>query len=128
MPLIAREDVFPLNRQVQLGDLSASDYPEWVTGEEKAVFTAQMVAVATQGELDGDVRVELWTEPVGQELTGEEVLETEIQLVGDVVRFGNTVAGDVHDVSLPRGSYRVRVLVSPTNDPPSMVRFILDPS
>jgi hypothetical protein len=49
MPLIRREDVFPLYGQVQLGDPFAADYPEWETGEERVVFTDQVVAVATRG-------------------------------------------------------------------------------
>ena len=62
-----------------------------------------MLAVATQGDEEGDVQVEVWTEPVGEKFGGVQVLETEILLTGDVVRFGNMIAGDLHDVHLQRG-------------------------
>jgi hypothetical protein len=127
MPLIGREHVFPLFAQVQLGDPLAGDYPEWETGEERVVFTDQVVAVATQGDEEGDVQVEVWTEPM-QDDFGVPILETEVQLTSDALRFGNVIANDVHDVHLPRGWFRVRVLVAPSEGPPSLVRFVLKPS
>jgi hypothetical protein len=120
--------VQPLHNQVQFGDALAEDYPQWETGEERAVFDTHTIVVATRGDQEGDVKVEIWIEPTEQELGGLEVLDTEVQLVGDMAHFGNFVAGQLFDVSLNRGWYRVRVLVDPTDAQPSLVRFIVQPS
>lgn len=127
MALLRSESVQPLHRQVQFGDALADDYPQWETGQEKAVFNTQTIVVATRDDWEGDVQVEVWIEPTGQKLEGSEILDAEVQLVGDVAQFGNLVAGQLFDVGLRRGWYRVRVLVAPTDDEPAVVRFIVQP-
>ena|ERR671910_3804890 len=128
MTLLRTESVHPLHGQVQFGDALAEDYPQWETGEETAVFDAHTIVVATRGDEAGDVRVEIWIEPTEEELEGLEILDTEVQLVGDMAQFGNLVAGQLFDVDLNRGWYGVRVLVAPTDAEPSLVRFIVKPS
>lgn len=125
MTLLRRESVLPLYRQVQFGDAVSGDYPDWETGEEKAVFTDQQIAVATQDDRAGDVQVEVWIEPVGKELEGSQILETEIQIIEGRARFGNGLAGQLFDVSVRPGWHRVRVLVAPTEVEPTVVRFVL---
>jgi hypothetical protein len=126
MALVRRESVMPLHRQVQFGDSMADDYPQWETGEEKAVFTSQLVAVSTQADQAGDELVEVWIEPIDEELEGFQILDTEIQLVEGMGQFGNGLAGQLYEVELRPGWYRMRVLVAPTELEPSVVRFILD--
>ena len=46
------------------------------------------------------MQVEVWTQPVGEKFGGVQVLETEILLTGNVVRFGNIIAGDLRDLHL----------------------------
>lgn len=127
MALLRSESVQPLHGQVQFGDALADDYPQWETGQERAVFNTQTIVVATRGDWEGDVQVEVWIEPTGQNLEGSEILDAEVQLVGDVAKFGNLVAGQLFDVGLRRGWYRVRVLVAPTDVEPAVVRFIVQP-
>jgi hypothetical protein len=127
MALLRRESVLPLHRQVQFGDALADDYPQWETGEERAVFTTQVIAVATRDDQQGDVQVEVWTDPIGEELEGTWILDAEIQLVGETAQFGNAVAGQLFDIALGPGWYRVQVLVTPTDIEPSLVRFIVHP-
>jgi hypothetical protein len=125
MGLLRRESVLPLNGQVQFGDALATDYPDWATGEERVVFNSQVIAVATRGDVDGNVQIEVWKEPVQEDLEGLEVLDVEIQLIGDIAHFGNALAGDLHEVRLGRGWYQIRVLVVPVDSCPSIVRFIV---
>lgn len=127
MALLRSESVQPLHRQVQFGDALADDYPQWETGHESAIFDAQTIVVATRDDWKGDVQVEVWIEPTGQKLEGSQILDAEVQLVGDVAQFGNLVAGQLFDVGLRRGWYRVRVLVAPTDVEPAVVRFIVQP-
>ena len=113
----------PLYAQVQFGDSLAADYPQWETGEEGVVFTTQVIAVATRRDQDGDVRVEVWTEPV--EVAGTQIiLDTEVQIIEGIARFGNELAGQLFDLPLRPGWHRIRVLTSEPR--PSVVRFVLD--
>ena len=79
MPLIRKEKVFPLYAQIEFGDALAQDYPESVTGEEAVLFNTQTIVVATREDRFGDVDVEIWTELVGADITGTQILEIEIQ-------------------------------------------------
>ena len=47
MTLLRRVEVTPLNGQVEMSDPKATDYPQWQTGEERAVALPQSIAVAT---------------------------------------------------------------------------------
>jgi hypothetical protein len=129
MTRLRSESVLPLNRQIQFGDAMSADYPDWETGQERVVFTDQQVAVATRDDRAGDVQVEVWMEPVDLELEGELVLDTEVQLIEGLAKFGNGLAGQHYDVRLRPGWHRVRVCVAPMNVEPAIVRFVLsDPA
>jgi hypothetical protein len=125
MSLLRRERVAPRYAQIQFGDALATDYPEWVTGEEAVIFTTQTIVVATREDRFGDVEVEVWKEQVGTEVGGTQILEIEIQLIGETAHFGSFVGGQLYEVPLSRGWHRVRVLVEPEGQRPSVVRFAL---
>ena len=97
MSLLRREWVFPLYAQIEFGDALAHDYPEAVTGEEALIFTTHRIVVATREDRFGDVEVEVWKEQVGTEVGGTQILETEIQLIGETARFGNLVGGQLYE-------------------------------
>ena len=46
------------------------------------------------------MEAEVWSQPVGEKFGGVQVLETEILLTGDVVRFGNMIVGELRDIHL----------------------------
>jgi hypothetical protein len=116
--------------QVALEDPAAPDYPIPEPGDEVFV-TEKCIAVATRPDwIDGDVTdlpVEVWlTDDDSDTLPdGELIHDGQIAFAGDVARVGNYLASDTHDVPLPQGLFRVRVLREPAGGPAETVRFVL---
>jgi hypothetical protein len=59
MSPLARFDVTPYYGQIEIRDPTARDYPQWETGEEKAVAIPGCIAVATRDDLRGTATIEL---------------------------------------------------------------------
>ncbi len=127
MPIVARARVIPLHGQVVITDSEARDYPQWQTGQEKAVGLPNSVAVATRADREGDVTIEVWGDEL--ELEGEEELEVayegELFLTGDSVDIGNVEANDLHRIRLGNGRYHLKVLTASSATLPDRVYFVV---
>ncbi len=127
MSLLAGFEVIPFNGQVEIGDPNARNYPQWETGEEAVVALPQCVAVATRGDAQGSVVIEVWKgaleveEPVSHPLYDGDLVLTE-----NKVMVGNTVGNDLHELAVAAGSHRLRVYVAPPSEPARTVYFLLD--
>jgi len=111
---LGRFAVLPLHAHIDIRDPATDEYPQWVTGEEAVVATSQCIAVATRGDVDGRVVVELALDDGATIDPGwRQVFEGELLLTGDDVVVGNYVAGEAHVVRVGRGNHRVRVLTRP---------------
>ena len=53
----AAERRFRLYGQIAIEDLGSEDVPDWNTGEERAVASAQTILVATRSDAEGSVRL-----------------------------------------------------------------------
>jgi hypothetical protein len=125
MPLMARVSVIPLHGQVVLTDSEARDYPQWQTGQEKAVALPNSVAVATRTEREGDVTIEVWDDKPGGEEELDVAYEGELRLTGDSVDIGNVEANDLHRIRLGNGHFHLRVLTASSATPPDRVYFVV---
>jgi hypothetical protein len=124
MSSISRFEVLPLQAQIDIRDPAATEYPQWETGDETAVATAQAIAVATQGDVDGRVAVEVVADDEFRvEDSWREVFDGELLTTGDDVVIGNYLAGEVHPVRLGAGWHRVRVATNPADAPATSVRI-----
>jgi hypothetical protein len=57
---IHRFTVVPAYRQVEVRDAADDvDYPQWETGEERVLVSAQCIVLATRSDLQGDVEIEV---------------------------------------------------------------------
>jgi hypothetical protein len=124
MALLDRFEVLPLQAQISIRDPASADYPQWETGEEHAVATDQCIAVATQGDANGRVVVEVAVneDPIdGQWLLA---FDGDLLLTGDEVLVGNYLAGDEHAVPIGRGWRPVQVFTSPHNIPPKRILIV----
>ena len=126
MTVLGRFEVLPLQGQIDIRDPAGSDYPQWETGEERAVSTAQVVAVATRGDIDGRVTVEVRQGP-GDIPEGVAIaFDGELLLSGDDAVVGNYLAGEEHRLSLGPGWHRVTVYVQPPDAPAAEVVVVVD--
>ncbi len=103
MPFVARARVIPLHGQVVITDSEARDYPQWQTGQEKAVALPNSVAVATRADREGDVTIEVW----GDKLEGEEELEL------------------AYKGELGKGRYHLKVFTASSATLPDRVYFVV---
>ena len=84
--LLSRVEVTPLYGQVEMSDLKQQDYPLFQTGQEPAVGTTSSILVATRGDFEGKVTVEVWTEELEVERADiQEVYEGDLQLTEQAV-------------------------------------------
>lgn len=125
MALVASFEALPVHGQIEFRDEAPAEYPEWQTGEERAVQTAQGIAVATQGDHAGPVRIEVWTPPIEREPEGVCVLDTEVLVAGKAAVVGNSIGGEWHRVPFDQGTIRVQVFVDPPAEP-NIVRFLVE--
>jgi hypothetical protein len=79
--------VMPLSAQVVVEEEGASDLPTPETGEERAVASTQCVLVATRGDREGDVMMDVWR-GADLEWPGEVVLDGETQPDDSSARCG----------------------------------------
>jgi hypothetical protein len=59
MSVIGRFTIWPAYAQIQIRDTADAEFPPWETGEEPVVANAQCIGVATRGDEEGDVTVEV---------------------------------------------------------------------
>jgi hypothetical protein len=113
LSVLGRFDVLPLYGQIDIRDPAAADYPQWETGEEKAVATAHCIAVATRGDLDGRVAVEVRHEPIEEPDHATIAFDGSLLLTGEGLVVGNYLGGEEHWLPLPPGSHHVTVYTRP---------------
>jgi hypothetical protein len=126
MSLLARAEITPFYGQVELSDPAKRDYPQFQTGTEKVVAIPDCIVVATRGDLEGPVVVEVWDEPPPAAPPGiEEAYAGELVVTGPEAVVGNTVGNEFHLFPVEAGRYRVQVFTSPPGAPPNTVYFVL---
>jgi hypothetical protein len=126
MTVVARFEVLPLYGQIDIRDPAATEYPQWETGEERVVSNTQCIAVATRGDADGPVSVEVRIGPIGAPRNATRVFDGEVLLTGDEIVIGDYLASEVHPVSLGPGWHPVTVWTRPPENRPDTVIVVLD--
>jgi hypothetical protein len=127
MSLLARFEITPYYGQIEMRDPNARDYPQWETGEEKALAMPGCIAVATQDDLHGKVTVEVWRgclEARGSNLV--RVYQGELILTGEAAAVGNTVGAEFHPVTLSLGRHRVTAFTAASGELPDRVYFLIE--
>ncbi len=127
MSLLARVEVTAYYGQVELRDPHARDYPQWETGEEAVAALPQSVAVATRGDQQGKVVIEVWQNALEVEApeVSEPLYDGELVVTDDKVVIGNTAGNEFHPVPVAPGRYRLTVFASPVRKPARVVYFLL---
>ena len=127
--LLAQTPVRPLYGQVEIGDPAVKGYPQFETGNERAVALPQRIAVATRGDRDGDVAIEVWKEGAHADSLCDAVLVHEGVLVvsGSSLEVGNTVGNELHRFAIGVGKHLVAIYTKPSVGEADTVIFLLDP-
>jgi hypothetical protein len=121
--------IFPLNAQVEVSDPNSRDYPAWGTGLEKAVATPDSIAIATIGDMDGNVTMrvlgvstDVFPAKTPPGLEGLSHLHEGVLVLsqGDLV-IGNGLAGDLHRLSVGPGAHKIRILGNAVARPSEVV-------
>lgn len=127
MSLLAHVEVTPYYGQVEISDPNKRDYPQFETGEEKAVAIPQCIAVVTRGDLEGKVTVEVWSQRLEvQGIPLELVYDGELVLTEDRAVVGNTVGNEFHAIPLVSGPHRVQAFTSGSEGSPRCVYFLVE--
>jgi hypothetical protein len=118
MSTVHRFRVLPLYHQVQISDAADDvDYPQWETGEERLLVSAQCIVLATRSDLEGAVEIEVHIQAEPDEFAaGELVFEGELLTTGHGIVVGNSLT-DLHHIPLPIGWHPVRIHADPPIDP-----------
>jgi len=122
--LLKRLEVPPLYGQVVIECEGASDLPMPETGTERVVATAQSILVATRGDQDGDVTIEVHG-GTAVHAEGELVFEGELNCPTPRLVVGSSLANALATVDLSEGGWvPIKVYVDPA-DAPSRVTVIV---
>jgi hypothetical protein len=120
-------NVAPLYGQVVVECEGASDLPVPETGQERVVATTQSLLIATRGDQDGDVLIEVHC---GQDSNdfGEQVFDGELSFTSPRLVFGSSLAGELASAELDRtGWVPIKVYVQPVESPSRVVVVVSDP-
>jgi hypothetical protein len=120
----AELSVMPLGGQVSVQVPGSTSFPQWATGEEKAVSTPEAVLIATRPDTEGDVVVTILEGSEDQE--GELVFDGSLAVAeAGILEFGNVISAQLEAVSVgPAGDVSLRIYVLP-GDAPREVRVLL---
>lgn len=122
--LLKRLTVPPHYGQVVIECEDASDLPMPETGTERVVATAQSILVATRGDQDGDVTIEVRAGTAAPAF-GELVFEGELNCPTPKLVVGSSLANVLATVDLGQGGWvPVKVYVDPA-EAPSRVTVIV---
>lgn len=114
----------PLYGQVVIECEGATDLPMPETGTERVVSTTQSILVATRGDLEGDVLIEVHAQAPGVDL-GRLVFEGELNCPTPRLVFGSSIANLLETIELDRAGWiPIKVFVDPP-DAPSRVTAVL---
>jgi hypothetical protein len=113
--------VTPFYRQIDVFDAAPDaagvDRPQWDSGEEPVLASAQCIVLATRSDLHGPVEVEVWVGANEHRPAGHLLFEGELLTTGEGAAVGNPLAGDEQRVPLPIGWHRLRIYADRPVDP-----------
>lgn len=123
--LLAELTVAPRYGQVVIEAEGASDLPVPETGEEPAVATTQAILVATRGDFDGDVLIEVRRGEVTDGSLGVQVFAGELSFSTPSLVFGSSLGGQLATVDIGRiGWVPVTIYAQPTDAPSRVVALV----
>jgi hypothetical protein len=118
--------VVPLYGQVQVCDAAPDaadvDRPQWESGDEPVLASAQCIVLATRSDLDGPVEIEVQVGASEDRPAGHLLFEGELLTTGEGAAVGNPLADELHRVPLPIGWHPVRIYGDQPRDP---ARFLV---
>ena len=119
--VLASRTVIPLHGEIVVQAEGATQVPIPETGEEKVVVSAEVLLVATRGDNDGDVLIEVCHGCDGPEL-GEQVFDGELSFTSPRLVFGSLLANELGSLDIGRiGWVPLKVFVSPPEAPSRVV-------
>lgn len=128
MKLLHRIAVTPYYGQVELGDPYVAGYPQFQTGSEEVVSLPQRLVVATRGDEQGRVVIEIWQNGIDpMKRSGRLAHSGSMCLQQDYASVGNTIGNELHRIHLGAGVHRIDVLVAPMLGEADTVYFVVDP-
>jgi hypothetical protein len=117
MGIVHRFRVSPAYQQVEVRDDANVDYPQWETGEEQVLASAQCIVLATRSDLEGDVEIEVRVDAdLADTAAGQLVFEGELLTCGQGIVVGSSLT-DLHPVGLAVGWHPVRIYANPPINP-----------
>jgi hypothetical protein len=118
MGAVHRFRVLPAYRQVEIRDATDNvDYPQWETGEERILISAQSIVLATRSDLAGEVVIEVRVDADPHEqAAGELLFDGELLTTGQGILVGSALT-DQHHVQVPIGWHPLRIYADPPTDP-----------
>ena len=116
--VLATLSVAPLYGQMIVESEGATDLPVPETGKERVVATTQSIMIATRGDADGNVDIEIHGNRNLLE-NGLEIFEGELSFASPNLVYGSPLAGVVDKINIGRTGWvllkiYVDVLESPT--------------
>jgi hypothetical protein len=122
--LRAELTVTPVYGQVFVQVSGSANFPEWDTGEEKAVSTDGAVLIATRPDAEGDVVIRILEGSEDEE--GDLVFDGSLVVAeADSLKFGNDISAQRGTVVLSQvGDVKLRIYVVP-KDAPQEVKVLL---
>lgn len=120
--LLTKLSVAPLYGQVVVEGEGASDLPVPETGQERVVATTQSLLIATRGDQDGDVLIEIRRDGAADDVPGTQVFEGELSFSSPRLVFGSSLGGELGSVDIGRtGWVPLKVYVEPAEAPSRVV-------
>jgi hypothetical protein len=124
--MLSSLNVAPLYGQVVVQCQGATDLPVPETGQERVVATTQSLLIATRGDQDGDVLIEIHRGQDSNE-SGEQVFDGELSFSSPHLVFGSPLAGELASTELHRAGWvPIRVYVEPAKLPSRVVVVVSD--
>lgn len=94
------------------------------TGQERVVATTESLLVATQGDQDGDVLIEVRRGP-DDDPFGELVFDGELSFMAPRLVFGSSLAGELGSAEIDRSGWvPLKVYVQPPAAPSRVVAML----
>lgn len=110
----------PLYGQVVVEAEGASDLPVPETGEEKVVSTTESILVATRGDKDGDVSIEV--RRGNTENLGHVIFDGELSFSTPRLVFGSSLANQLGSIDVGRtGWIPIKIYVDSVDGPSRVV-------
>lgn len=123
--VLAKLSVAPVYGQVVIEAEGATDLPVPETGQERVVGTTQSVLIATRGDQDGDVLIEIRHDGVTEVPGGRLVFDGELSFSSPHLVFGSPLGSELGSVSVGRtGWVALKIYVGPAEAPSRVVVLV----